>query len=298
MKKLITIILLIFIAACLSSCGKGLDETNYTGLWQHKDYPDNYSLIVYEDDNGCISFFAEALQGNGFRIAQSNIEQVDIKNGEGMFEFLDNFSNMGKGTVSIKGEELNLNYERMTYYLGGWCVDTGAGIYVKTKELSEIEDFDISNYKNSDNSNIDIKEKEVEPTKYLWYAKYIKVINDEVFDEDIAFGFTDGKGFTIDNYQEKKNNYSTTYEQDEIGTYQVFDSDYSGYDFRLLASMEDGSQKMWYGKSIVGKDLIEFYYYNEDTSAIHFFGKYATQGYAYDTYGFDSEYKRVYGEKD
>lgn len=149
--KRIVSVFSICIIACLCGCTSHVleedtsitpqtySEVEYTGLWTHTEYPDAYSVVIFEQQGDEISFEVTAIRGNGSQIATSKMTNVQLVDGKGEFKFVDSFENAGTGEIYISGGELVLKYNTDEPYKGNWCIDAGEGSYVKSKKLSEID---------------------------------------------------------------------------------------------------------------------------------------------------------------
>lgn len=135
----------------LSGCGNagvstdGYDNSNYesgmTGLYEHSEYPDAYKIVVSEETNNIIDFEVSAIRGNAAQIATARMTGVELVDGVGNFNFVDSFNNSGTGEIVLEGSQLNIAFNTNEPYQGNWCVDAAEGSYIKTKELSELDEF-------------------------------------------------------------------------------------------------------------------------------------------------------------
>ncbi len=278
------IILLVILTGCQSSNDIYQNEYNistkqtpskceYTGLWTHTQSPDTYSLVIFEQQNNKISFEITAIKGDGAQIATAQVTNVELINGNGTFEFVDSFDNRGKGEIIISDDTITLTYPANIVYQGNWCIDSGAGNYKKTKELSEIDwtnTDDSKNVKINRELNYNLygidNEKELDGKTYLWYGKYYLAGNDLEYYNDVHFSFC------ADGTAEK-----TSYGKTTKGEYHIYESDKSEYDFRVLLKFENGEEFMLYGKSNNPKNDINFYLYVNGT--IKSYGRYLNETY-------------------
>lgn len=115
-------------------------------IWSHTEYPDHYSIIIYEAEADSISFIIESVRGEAAQIATANIKDAEISDGRGSFEFEDSFENTGIVTIIFEDEKLNVSYEIDYPQNGIWSIAAGEGSFEKTKELDELEYFNESDY--------------------------------------------------------------------------------------------------------------------------------------------------------
>lgn len=250
-------------------------DGDYTGLWTHIEYPDAYSLIIFDRQDNKISFEITAVRGNGAQIATAQVADVELIDGKGTFEFTDSFDNSGNGKIAIIGDTLSLEYNTNEPYQGNWCIDAGQGSYKKTKELSEVDWF---NTKNSEIVNSDKEldydlygvgnSKEIEGKSYLWYGRYYLAGNDLEYDKEVYFDIC------ADGTAEK-----TYYGRTAEGEYHMYESDKNEYDFRVLFKFDNGEEFMLYGKANNPKNDIKFYLYTVGSGTLSSYGRYLNETY-------------------
>ena len=297
MKKLI-LLFLILVTICLAGCnnantGATVDtpsgekiKGNYLGYWDHTEYPDAYSLIVYEQDKDSIDFvlFADRIGANGMvaQMASLRQENVTFHSGVANFKFRDNFGNVGMCKLQMEPEKLTFSFSLDGDVAGNWSVVYAEGSYQKTKELSEIDWFNKDDYELADfNEQADFKnwgldkEKTVEGKNHMWYGKYYLAGNDLAHDRTTYYSIAADGSATECRYG------SVSY-----GNYYMYESDKPEYDFRILMKFENGNEFLLYGKSNIPKsdtrrnkqDDITFYMYYTN-GKMEFYGRYINETY-------------------
>lgn len=300
MRRIISIFL-IGAMICLCGCSNGTSvggndaagepiTGDYLGYWEHTEYPDAYSVIVYEQTRDSLGFvvFADRIGANGMVAQMASVRQENVKAGSGdtHFNFRDSFGNSGICRLQLTSDELTFTFNVTGGYQDNWCIDAGNGSYKKTKELSEIDWFNKDDYALIDfNEEIDYEKwglenaEPVEDKSYVWYGKYYLAVNDLKHDISNYYSFA-GDGTSIGNVT--RCNYSRTTE----GTFYQFESDRSDYDFRILFKLDNGEEFLLYGKSNIPKndsrrnqqDDITFYRYSANGD-LSFYGRYLNETY-------------------
>ena len=160
MKKIMLVVLCAMM--CIYGCANGtsqvkdgaeeLAKVDYTGLWEHTENPDVYSVIVYEQTEDSIGFVATAMRmgANGIPAQIATVRQENVKLGDTQFKFMDSFGNSGVCDLKVTADELTFNFNVDGERQGNWCIDAGNGSYKKTQELSELEWFDKDDYELGD----------------------------------------------------------------------------------------------------------------------------------------------------
>lgn len=301
MKKIMSIAL-IAIMMCLCGCSAGTSQSggsglagepikgDYLGYWEHTEYPDSYSVVVYEQTKDSLGFVVQAARTNtsGMVMQMASVRQENVKAGSGdtHFKFRDSFGNSGTGRLQLTSDQLTFTFNVIGGYQGNWCIDAGNGSYRKTKELSELDWFNKDDYELIDfNEEIDYEKwglknaKPVEDKSYVWYGKYYLAGNDLEHDRSNYYSFA-GDGTSIGDVTQCS--YSRTTE----GKFYQFESDRPEYDFRILFRLDNGEEFLLYGKSNIPKndsrrhqqDDITFYMYSTNGN-ISFHGRYLNETY-------------------
>lgn len=266
----------------VSSAVKKLDK-DYTGLWQHTEYPDSYSAVIYKQDGNTIDLVVSATQGDMYgrtvSIRKENVILNDAK--ESVFDYQDTNGNTGTCHLLLKDETIFLGFSADKPYQGGFCIDAANGNFTKTKEFSEMSYFDAQEYgvdetlveTESVNKNIP-HGREIEAIDIIDYTVYYEMIGEDKYNENNALHFwSDGT------YQREHGGNIV-----EEGNYIFYKSDNSEYDFMVSRESNQGKYQMFYGKIIKEKDIIELYEYNPNYDyPISWCGKYITQVYAHNT---------------
>lgn len=297
MKRIISIFL-IGIILCVCGCSNGTSQSGNAGLagetikgdllgyWEHTEYPDSYSVVVYEQTRDTISFVVDAarLNGSGIPVQIASIRQENIRlsDEDVHFDFRDSMGNSGFGRVKLNFEQLVFRFTIVGDYQSNWCIDAGNGTYKKTKDLSELDWFNKDDYELVDfNEEIDYElwglgnAKPIEGKSYMWYGKYYLAGNDLEYDRNTYY-IVGGEGFA------RQCRYGRTTE----GKYYMFESDRYDYDFRILFSLNNGEEFLLYGKSNIPKndsrrhqqDDITFYMYSTNGD-LSFYGRYLNETY-------------------
>ena len=296
MKKMVLILLSSLM--CLCGCSNSPLQTagsvssgesiqgDYTGFWEHTEYPDGHSVIVYEQKKDSLGFvvLADRIGANGLPAQMASVRQENVKveSGEAHFRFRDSFGNSGSCRLQLSSDKLTFDFNVVGGYQGNWCIDSGNGSYKKTKELSELDWFDKDEYELVDfNKGIDYafwgldNAKPIEGKKYMWYGKYCLAGNDLEYDSSTYYT-VGGDGSAT------QHRYGITTE----GIYYMFESDRNNYDFRILFSFNNGEEYLLYGKSNIPKndprrhqqDDITFYMYSPNGD-LSFCGRYLNETY-------------------
>lgn len=318
MKKIISIVLLgtiLCLCGCTSTTSQNeMSETTqtysegaYTGLWSHTEYPEPYSIVVFDQQGDKISLEMTAVRGNGAQIATSQVADVQLVNGEGTFRFVDSFGNSGRCEISISDDALNLKYDTDQPYQGNWCVDAGEGSYTKSKELSEI------NWINENDTSINNGGETIGLEQFgvtdKWMYRVVEYTNsgEDIYDDDIDFNISESEGtkqkrengIAVDKtYFMTENSYDDL-SSEKDGYIKAYPSDRAGYDAKILLERHDGSKETLYFRVVVPECVFEFIYENGEE-----FGTYETMDYAHRNYntqggGYrrdDYEYKEYYGK--
>lgn len=297
MKKII-LILLVGIMLCLCGCSAdnpqlGITEPmgepikgDYLGYWEHTDYPDAYSVIVYEQTVDSLSFIVQAVRTNSYgqsaQMAHVRKENIKCGSGEAYFNFIDSFGNSGLANMQIEAERITFNFNVTGSYQGNWCIDAGNGSYKKVRGLSELDGFNADDYElfepdeESVFENWDLDRSDaLEGKSYMWYGKYYLAGNDLEHDKNTYYAIASGGTM-------EQKMYGRTTE----GKYYMFDSDKADYDFKMLFVLNNGEDYMLYGKSNIPdndprrdkKDDITFYIYSLNGS-MNFYGRYLNETY-------------------
>jgi len=107
-------------------------DTTLEGRWAHSEYPTQYSVLIEHNGDNTYTVTIEAIRGQGAQIATAVIDDFAIgKNGIGFAQYQDSFGNTGWVYLDKYLDQMTLSYNTDQPYVGGWCVDIGAGIYVK-----------------------------------------------------------------------------------------------------------------------------------------------------------------------
>lgn len=262
----------------LSSQVKKLDA-DYTGLWQHTEYQDSYSAIIYKQDGNKIDLVVSAQQGGSYgRMISIRKEGITVNSAhEAIFDYQDTNGNTGNCHLLLKGETIFLGFSADKPYKGGFCIDAANGDFMKTKEFSEMDYFDAQEYGvdeiivESTDKNIP-HGKEIKAMDIVDYTVYYEMIGNDKYNENNALHF---RG---DGIYEREHGGNTV----EEGNYIFYESDNSEYDFMLSRESNQGKYQMFYGKVIKEKDIIELYEYIPDYEyPISWCGRYITQVYAH-----------------
>ena len=301
MKKIISIVI-VSIMLCLCGCSNGTSQPgnggpagepikgDYLGYWEHTEYPDSYSVVVYEQTRDSLGFvvLADRVNASGMVMQMASVRQENVKAGSGdtHFKFRDSFGNSGLCRLQLTSDQLTFTFNVTGGYQGNWCIDAGNGSYKKTKELSELDWFNKDDYELIDfNEEIDYEKwglenaKPVEDKSYVWYGKYYLAGNDLEHDRSNYYSFA-GDGTSIGDVTQCS--YSRTTE----GKFYQFESDRPDYDFRILFRLDNGEEFLLYGKSNIPKndsrrhqqDDITFYMYSTNGN-ISFYGRYSNETY-------------------
>lgn len=291
MKKNIAILLsciLICLCGCSNSSSFGdIESTNreldmdYTGLWQHIEYPDSYSAIIYGQSGNTVNLVVSATQGGGYgRKVSIRKENITINSAnESVFDYQDTNGNTGTCHLLLKEQTIFLGFSVNEPYQGAFCIDAANGDFLKAKELSEMDYFDPQEYGLDDNMT-DIKPEQnnishgnpTDPFNIIDYTVYYQMVGDDTYNEDFALHF-----WTEGTY-EKENTGNIV----ERGIYTFYNSDNSEYDFMISMESDQGKYIMFYGNIIKEKNIIELYEYNPDNEyPISWYGKYISQAYAH-----------------
>lgn len=115
-----------------------------TGQWVHQTYPEPYYMTLRTKEDGSYTFYMEAVRGNYAQIATATVENVKFVGGKAEFAYEDSFLNSGKVYMSVDGEKLHVRFETEEPYHGNWCVDSGAGTYVR-KPATQWDGFQVQN---------------------------------------------------------------------------------------------------------------------------------------------------------
>ena len=326
MKRLLSIIL-IFCMVWLCGCQNANDssqtgtsgttqtfsEGEYTGLWVHTEYPDPYSVVVFDQQGDKISLEITAVRGNGAQIATCQVADIQLENGEGTFEFADSFGNSGKCEITISHDILSLKYDTNEPYQGNWCIDAGEGKYSKIKELSEMPDYapqdDYSFVEDGEEISLDTY---IDTGVFLYkVVEYVHGGDEDIYDKDITLYIGEYEHDT-ERYEngkkiiEKQPNahffQEKIYEEvdfSKTGYCKAYPSDRTGYAAKLVIEFYDDHTETMYLKVIVPDHVFEFVRENGDI-----FGRYETSEYAHRNYNTDGggyrrddyEYKEYYGK--
>ena len=119
---------------------------DYTGYWAHTVYPEDYYVIIYEQQGAAISFWATAYKLDGIQSVNVRQENVYIDSDTASFGFIDSFSNKGIGSLKLSDDTITLMFFASGSRYGDYCIDAGNGSYKKIKELSEIDGFNKKDY--------------------------------------------------------------------------------------------------------------------------------------------------------
>lgn len=297
MKKFISVALIGMIL-CLCGCSTGISQSgtsgpagepikgDYLGFWEHTEYPDSYSVVVYEQTKDSLGFVVRADRTNasGMVMQMASVRQENVKAGSGdtHFKFRDSFGNSGTCRLQLTSDQLTLTFNVIGGYQGNWCIDAGNGTYRKTKELSELDWFNKDEYELIDfNEGIDFEkwgldeDEQLEGKSYMWYGKYYLAGNDLEHDRNTYYSVA-GDGSAT----------QCRYGRTTEGKYYMFESDKNDYDFRILFSLDNGEEFLLYGKSNIPRndsrrhqqdDITFFMYSTNDT--LSFYGRYLNETY-------------------
>ncbi|MBQ3055593.1 MAG: hypothetical protein IJC88_05760 [Oscillospiraceae bacterium] len=142
---------------------------DYTGLWEHKEYPDPYGIVIYEASDTHLSFDITAVRGNYSQIATCKVENAPINGNTVNFSFTDSFGNAGTGSLVFSGNEMTVTYHTFERLLdGNWGIDAGSGRYTKTKEMAEMPNYNPDDYESF--SSDDFATYEDTPSTITWPA--------------------------------------------------------------------------------------------------------------------------------
>lgn len=321
MKKIISILLVSFLLVSVCGCqnenitsqtgtgstNQSYSEGEYTGLWTHTEYPDPYSIVVFNQQGDKISLEMTAVRGNGAQIATSQVADVQLVNGQGTFRFVDSFGNSGRCEISISNDVLSLKYDTDQPYQGNWCVDAGEGSYTKSKELSEI------NWKNENDTSFNNGGETISLEQFgvtdKWMYRVIEYTNsgEDIYDDDIDFNISESEGTKQkreNGIAVEKTYFMTENSYDDLssekdGYIKAYPSDRAGYDAKILLERHDGSKETLYFRVVVPNCVFEFIYENGEE-----FGIYETMDYAHRNYNTDGggyrrdeyEYKEYYNK--
>lgn len=138
MKKTFLFIFLCFIL-CISGCSNNKSSSvdkikgDYTGYWEHTEYPDVYSVIVYEQSNDSLGFvvIADRLNSSGMVMQTASVRKENVKfnQGEAHFSYRDSFGNSGLCYLKMSSNELTFSFGIIGGYQGNWCIDAANGSY-------------------------------------------------------------------------------------------------------------------------------------------------------------------------
>lgn len=106
-------------------------DVDLTGQWVHEQYPNPYYMTLRKNPGGTYTFYMESVRGNYAQIATTTVENVEFVGGKAEFSYEDSFLNSGKVYLTVDGEKLHIRFETKEPYQGNWCVDSGAGTYVR-----------------------------------------------------------------------------------------------------------------------------------------------------------------------
>lgn len=273
-------------------------EGEYTGLWTHTEYPDSYSIVIFEQQGDEISFEVTAIRGNGLQIATSKATNVKLASGKGKFRFVDSFENAGTGEIDISDDELVLKYSTDEPYKGNWCIDAGEGSYVKSKKLSEI-DWTNEDVTLNDTDTIDLEQFGVTDKWMYRVIEYTKS-GEDIYDDDIDFNISSPEEFeeNTEQYFMTENSYDSI-DSTKDGYITAYASDRTGYDAKILLERFDGSKEILYFKVVIPNCVFKFIYENGAE-----FGTYETMDYAHRNYNTDGggyrrddyEYKKYHNK--
>ncbi len=285
--SVITLISVLMLCGCSNNPSNNMVSSNrelnadYTGLWQHIEYPDSYSIIIYEQSGSNLNLVASAMQGDSYgRMVSIRNENLPINEAdEAVFDYQDTNGNTGIGHLLLKGDTVFLAFTANEPYQGGFCIDAINGDFTKTKELSEMDYFDPQEYgvdlapSSNQNGLAEIPHgKEIDAFDIIDYTVYYQMIGDDKYNEDVAFHFS------TENTYEREHGGNIV----EQGQYVFYKSNNSEYDFMVSMESNKGKYIMFYGNTIKEKDIIELYEYNPDNEyPISWYGKYITQVYAH-----------------
>lgn len=282
MKRIISIVLvcvLLCICGCSENSGEGIIGDNYTGLWTHSEYPDSYSVVVYEQTKNTISFvaIAERFSAGGL-LAQTNYvraENITFESGNTLFAYRDCEGTIGDCNISVSNGEMNVNFRVLGDYQGNYSMDFANGSYKKERELFELDWFDENNYELVDkNKELDYEKygvgnfKELEGKSYMWYGKYFLSVNGLRYNPKVYFSISSDGSV-------KKMYYGTITE----GEYHVYESDRDDFDFRILFRFDNGDEFLLYGKANEPKSDITFYLYTVGSGKLSAYGRYLNETY-------------------
>ena len=290
---LLSLTICLFILSGCATAGVSTPELNntnldkdITGLYTHSEYPDLYSVVIYNQDGDNVSIAVKATRTNNvgmlMQTATTRKDLLMLSSNETTFDYTDSCGNTGICHFIVNENDIFLGFTAKEPYQGGFCVDAANGTFVKVQELSEIVDFNIDDYgpedvadtplnrdsqKNIKNSN---HGKELDAFDFIDYTEYYATIG-ENYDEEMSIEFWSGNAFDRNHYDNPV----------KSGEYHFYKSDNSDYEFKLVLSYDDGNETILYGNSIKYKDVLDLYEYIPDEDGYMFFGKYISQVYAH-----------------
>ena len=110
-------------------------EAALLGCWRSPDFPENYQFILAQQDDGTMTAEFWVIQGWGTRIGTTEPLPLEFVDGAADFPYEDSFMNTGTVHMRYYGETMEVSFDTDEPYQGSWCIDAGAGTYVRETDM-------------------------------------------------------------------------------------------------------------------------------------------------------------------
>lgn len=110
-------------------------EAALLGCWLRPEYPRNYMFILALQDDGTMTAEFCVIKDWGTRLGTTEPLPLEFVDGTADFPYEDSFMNTGMVHMRYNGETMEVSFDTDKPYQGIWCIDAGAGTYVRETDM-------------------------------------------------------------------------------------------------------------------------------------------------------------------